>query len=116
MLFEIHTATFILFLRSIAMSGSQQTTVFATNVVLDRFGKEVAEILRKYLRENFAICFEPDCMFAIEELGIAVQRLLGVEVANMLMRDIRDEIEGLKPAFKVQDSNLTYWQIEETPA
>jgi hypothetical protein len=51
-------------------------------------------------------------MFAIEELGIAVQRLLGVEVANMLMRDIRDEIEGLKPAFKVQESNLTYWQIE----
>ena len=88
------------------MSGSQQTTVFATNIVLNRLGKEVAEILRKYLRENFSICFEPDCLFAIEELGIAVQRLLGVEVANALMRDIKIEIENLKPLAKVQDNSL----------
>ncbi|HEV8386087.1 MAG TPA: hypothetical protein VGQ03_00540 [Nitrososphaera sp.] len=92
------------------------TTVFATNIVLERLGKEVAEILKKYLHESFSICLEPDCLFAVEELGIAVQRLLGADVAKRLMQDIRDEVEDLssmqKPATRQKNNNLSFWRVE----
>lgn len=92
------------------------TTVFATNIVFDKFGKEVAEILKKYLHEGFSICLEPDCLFAVEELGIAVQRLLGADVAKRLMQDINDEIEDLtsmqKPMTRQKSNSLSFWRVE----
>lgn len=90
---EIQTVAFISLSRKLAMT-EMATTILATNAVLDKLGKEAAVLVKKYLNNNFDIRLEPDCLFAIEELGIALQRLLGADVANALMQQIQREIEN----------------------
>ena len=73
-----------------------QTFVVATNTVLERLGKEIAGLLRVYLRNDYSIFLEPDSQFALEEIGIALQSLVGVEVARSIMQEIRQECIDLK--------------------
>jgi hypothetical protein len=93
-----------------------QATVTATNTVLDRLGKEVADIVRYYLRNNFAICLEPDCLFAVEEIGIALQRLVGENEARSIIQEIRQEIMDLdamqKRATRQRKGAFTFWVAE----
>ena len=74
------------------MSEMQQTTVTATNTVFDRLGAEVSEILKAYLGQYYSIYLEPDSLFAIEEIGIALHRLVGESEARSIMQEIRQEI------------------------
>jgi hypothetical protein len=93
-----------------------QATVTATNTVLDRLGKEVADIVRYYLRNNFAICLEPDCLFAVEEIGIALQRLVGENEARSIIQEIRQEIMDLdamqKRTTRQRKGAFTFWVSE----
>ena len=90
-----------------------QTTVVATNTVLDRLGKEISEIVRWYLCQNFSICLEKDCLFAIEEIGIALQSIVGEAEARSIMQEIRQEAADLKgmqeQLTKQRKGNLTFW-------
>jgi hypothetical protein len=89
------------------------TTAFATNSVLDRFGKEIAEIIKKYLSEGYSIRLQPDCAFAIEEIAIALQRLFGTGMTKSLMQDITAELEELRPMTRVRyNINSSYWRVE----
>jgi len=98
------------------MPEMQQTIVIATNTVLDRLGQEIGEVLKSYLRNFYSICLEPDCLFAIEEIGIALQRLVGEAEARSIMQEIRQEIADLtsmqKPMTRQISNNLSFWRIE----
>jgi hypothetical protein len=90
-----------------------QTIVVATNTVIDRLGTEVSEIMKWYLRHNFAICLEPDCLFAVEEVGIALQRLVGETEARSIMQEIRQEMADItsmqKRATRQRKNAFTFW-------
>lgn len=95
------------------MSEMQQATIAATNTVFDRLGAEVSEILKTYLGQYYSIYFESDCLFAIEEIGIALQRLVGESEARSIMQEIRQEIADMKcmqeRVTKQRKGKLTFW-------
>jgi hypothetical protein len=113
---ETHSHLYHIIARSTAMPEMQQTIVIATNTVLGRLGEEIAEVLKMYLRNEYSICLEPDCLFAIEEIGIALQRLVGETEARSIMREIRQEIADLtsmqKPMTRQESNNLSFWRVE----
>jgi hypothetical protein len=96
------------------MSDMQQTTLLATNTVFARLGQEISEVLKLYLNRQYSICLEPDCLFAIEEIGIALQRLVGEAEAMSLMQEIRQEIADLasmqKLMTKEKKGELAFWR------
>jgi hypothetical protein len=95
------------------MSEMQQTTVTATNTIFDRLGAEVSEILKTYLGQYYSIYLEPDCLFAIEEIGIALHRLVGEDEALSIMQEIRQEMADLKTMqeriTRQRKGKLTFW-------
>jgi L-rhamnose mutarotase len=98
---------------NVTMSEMQQATVMATNTIFDRLGAEVSEILKSYLGQYYSIYLEPDCLFAVEEIGIALQRLVGEAEARSIMQEIRQEMADLKSMqerlTKQRKGNLTFW-------
>ena len=98
------------------MSEMQQSTVTATNTVFDRLGAEVAEILKAYLGQYYSIYLEPDSLFAIEEIGIALHRLVGESEARSIMQEIRQEITDVssmqKLATRKKGSIFSFWRVD----
>ena len=101
---------------SLSAMSEFQTIAVAMNTVLDRLGTEVAEIIKWYLRQNFSICLEPDCRFAIEEVAIALQRLVGATEARSIMQEIRQEIDDInsmqRPATRQHKNGFSFWVAE----
>ena len=98
------------------MSAIRPTTVIATNTVLARLGGEIADTLKLYLGQHCSIYLEPDCLFAVEEIGIALQRLVGEQEARSIMQEIRQEIADLanmqKVATRKKGANFAFWHVE----
>ena len=98
------------------MSEMQQATVTATNTVFDRLGAEVSEILKTYLGQNYSIYLESDCLFAIEEIGIALQRLVGENEARSIMQEIKQEIADLSALQRLgkrkKRSSSSFWLVD----
>jgi L-rhamnose mutarotase len=98
------------------MSEMQQATVTATNTVFDRLGAEVSEILKTYLGQNYSIYLESDCLFAIEEIGIALQRLVGENEARSIMQEIKQEIADLSALQRLgtrkRRSSFSFWLVD----
>lgn len=77
------------------VEGSLKRT--AITAVLTRLGEDNLDTLKRNLRKDFYIDWDADTNFTIEELQIALQRLLGPYGANMIVREIKNEIQSLSP-------------------
>jgi hypothetical protein len=68
----------------------------AINTVFSRLGGENVEMIRNNLRIDYKIDLDGPDLFAIEELQIALQRLVGQHGASLLIREIQSEIQSLE--------------------
>jgi L-rhamnose mutarotase len=100
------------------MAEMQQAaaTIIATNTVFERLGAEVADILKAYLARNYSICLEPDCLFAVEELAIALHRLVSEQEARSIMQEIRQEMADISSMQKLttrkKGGTFSFWQVD----
>ena len=98
------------------MYDPHQTTILATNTVLDRLGRETSEIIKWYLGKHYSIYLEADCLFAVEEIAIAMQRLVGESEARSIMQEIRQEIVDLSSmqrlATRQKNNAFSFWQVD----
>ena len=69
--------------------------VEATNAILGRLGKDVFDGLKRDLQNNFKIELTKHTSFTLNDLDLALQKLLGEQSARLIMRTIEGEIERL---------------------
>jgi hypothetical protein len=67
----------------------------AVRTVLATLGDDLFSVLRQRLYSDYDITLTDDSLFTLEELQIALQRLLG-DSAVFLMREIKSEILNLE--------------------
>ena len=81
----------------INMSQAQTETfrVGAVNSVLGSLGEELFSILRDHLQRYYKITLGDDALFTLEELQIALQRMLGDESARLMISEIHYRINDL---------------------
>ena len=66
--------------------------------VLARLGDDNLVMLKHTLRAGYMIDLEHDDLFTLEELQIALQRVLGANGAGLLIREIHNEMRLLAAA------------------
>ena len=67
----------------------------ASHAVFARLGEENLAMLKFNLRRDYKIDLDNDYSFTLEELQIGLQRFLGSNGANLLIREIRNEMRLL---------------------
>jgi hypothetical protein len=96
-----HTAILTLDQSYTSRGMSQVTKNFkreAIIAVFARLGDENLTMLMHSLRAAYKIDFERDDTFTLEELQIALQRVLGANGAGLLIREIHNEMRLLAAA------------------
>lgn len=74
---------------------AESVTREAIYAVLSRLGKDNLEMLKVNLKLDFDIELEGDNFYTLEELQIALQRIMGAYGASFLAREIQNEIRLL---------------------
>jgi hypothetical protein len=67
----------------------------AIKSILSRLGDEMFTMLKQSLAQDYQIDLDWDDAYTLEELQIALQRIVGFNGANLLMAEIHREIEVL---------------------
>ena len=82
------------------MSSSPIDTfkVEATNAILARLGRDVYEILKQDLQSKYKIELTKVTSYDLTKLHTALEELLGMDSARLLMNTINAEIELLASA------------------
>jgi hypothetical protein len=79
------------------MSKEQRLKLLAVNSVLSRLGEEMVEVLKFHLSHHYSISLgtNEQSSFSLEEFHFALQKLLGEGGANIILEEIRREIDRL---------------------
>jgi hypothetical protein len=67
----------------------------AIGTVLARLGDDNIHMIKQNLRADYKIDLEHDDTFALEELQIALHRILGANGASLIIREIYTELRLL---------------------
>ena len=78
------------------MADSEDYKREAITAIFGRLGDENNAILRRSLRKDYSIDLDKDAIFTLEELRLALHRILGPGGADLLMREIGQEIQKLR--------------------
>lgn len=78
------------------MANDRSIRLVAVSNVLGRLGEEMLEVLKHHLSRHYSLSLESeDGSFTIEKLHDALAKLLGESAAEILVNEIRKEIDRL---------------------
>lgn len=81
--------------RLMSQAQIDDVKIQAVKNVLGTFGYQVFDILKERLLYDYKIMLTDDALFTLEELQIALQRLFGENSSELIMRQIRFEMQEL---------------------